>query len=344
MKFRGSSIEYAMELKDLTLAQGVSGCEDEVRELIRADVQDYVDELFEDSLGNLIAIRGRGNRTIMLGAHLDEIGLMIVCIEKDGFLRFRPVGGIDQRVLLTKRVRIGEGQIPGVIGALPPHLDKDQNKVVDLKTMYIDIGSTSKKASEKLVSVGDYAVFDMGYYEDNSKIFAKALDDRVGCFILTELIKRDFPGRVAYLFSVQEEVGLRGASIMSDRLTPDVFISVEATGSGDYPDKDSEPGRPRLGEGPAITVTDRSLIVPQDLVDLMVDCAEKRGIPYQFKRPMIGGTDAGRISISREGVKCGVVAVPVRYIHSPIGCVLKKDIEATTKLLVELVHRLLGDK
>ncbi|RKX69050.1 M42 family peptidase [candidate division WOR-3 bacterium] len=330
-----------MGFKDLVNAFGVSGCEDEVREMIRREIEVYADKLMVDKVGNLIAIKGEG-KEMMLGAHMDEVGLMVVGYEKDGKLKFQPVGGIDPRVLLAQRVVIGKERIPGVIGATPPHLTKDRDKVVKVESLSIDIGVRSKAEAENLVSLGEYVSFEPYYHENDQFIFGKAFDDRIGCQILIDLIKKSFPGRIIFLFTTQEELGLRGVRAIKERFHPDLFLAVEATGAADFP-SDKEPGRPRLGDGPAITIADRSLIVPQEVVDLLVTAARSNRIPYQFKQPLIGGTDAGEVSTAQTGIKAGVVAVPVRYIHSPVGMVKKSDISNTRKLLEVTIKKFMEE-
>jgi endoglucanase len=247
-------------------------------------------------------------------------------------------------VLLAKKVRIGKDKIPGVIGATPPHLlkEKERDKVCEIDSLYIDIGVSDKEEAVKYVTIGDYVEFDTQYHDDGTTVFAKALDDRIGCAILIRLLKKGLPSGVVLLFSVQEEVGLRGAKVVAEQFEPELFISVEATGAGDFPTVDGEPGWPRSGSGPAITVADRSLIVPQEIINLLVDAAETANVPYQFKRPLIGGTDAGMVSIAKAGIKAGVVSVPVRYIHSPIGTVKTADIDNTEALLSRFVMKVAG--
>ena len=329
-------------LKELSEARGVSGHETAVRQIILDAIKDSVDEHRVDALGNLIAMKkgaGKRRRKVMVAAHMDEVGLMIMHIEKDGSLRFRPVGGIDDRVLLAKKVLIGDNKVPGVIGSKPVHLlePKQRQQVVRVAEMSIDIGASSKEEADRLVKVGDYATFDIAFSDLGGGLRAvkgKAFDDRAGCAVLIELLKESPKAFDLYAaFTVQEEVGLRGAKVAGYAIAPDVAFVLEGTVCDDMPKKKDISPTTTVGSGPAITVMDRSVIADPRLVDLLVKTAEENGIPYQFKQPNMGGTDAGAIHLTRAGVPSAVVAVPARYIHSPVCLLSLNDLDNTVRLM-----------
>lgn len=334
-----------MHLRELSEAFGVSGCEDEVREVIIEAIKDHVDESRVDSIGNLIALKkGTGEvggglasplLKVMLAAHMDEVGLMITHIEKDGSLRFRPVGSFDDHILLAKAVRIGEKRVPGVIGVKPFHLLKkeERKKVIKVEEMALDIGATSKEEADKAVNIGDYAAFATRFVELGSTVKGKAFDDRAGCAVLVELLKERYPFDLYAAFTVQEEVGLRGARVAAYAIKPDLAFVLEGTICDDMPKKRDVSPTTEMGKGPAITIMDRSFIADRRLVDLLVETAKELDIPYQFKQPGIGGTDAGAIHLSREGVPSATVSVPCRYIHSPACLLSLTDFENTVKLM-----------
>jgi endoglucanase len=328
-------------LKELSEALGVSGHEDDVRKKILGALNGLVDEHRIDALGNLIALKrgtGQAHRKVMVAAHMDEVGLMIVHVEKEGSLRFRPVGGIDPRVLLAKKVLIGQDQVPGVIGVKPIHLleAKAMQQVMPVRELSIDIGASDEDEAKKLVKVGDYAAFDVPFVELGGAwrtVKGKAFDDRAGCAVLLELLRETYSFDLYAAFTVQEEVGLRGARVAAYSVAPDLAFALEGTICDDLPkDKDVSPTT-RLGAGPAITVMDRSVIADRRLVQLLVDTAEQNGIPYQFKQPGLGGTDAGAIHLTREGVPSISVAVPARNIHAPVSVLSLNDLDNTTRLM-----------
>jgi endoglucanase len=328
-------------LKELSEARGVSGNESAVRQIILDAIKDTVDEHRVDALGNLIAFKkgtARNRRKVMVAAHMDEIGLMIVLIEREGSLRFRPVGGIDDRVLLAKKVLIGDDKVPGVIGSKPVHLlePKQRQQVVRVAEMTIDIGASSKEEAERLVKVGDYATFDIAFAELGGGLRAvkgKAFDDRAGCAVLIELLKERYPFDLYAAFTVQEEVGLRGAKVAGYSIAPDVAFVLEGTVCDDMPKKKDVSPTTAVGLGPAITVMDRSVIADPRLVDLLARTATENGIPYQFKQPNMGSTDAGAIHLTQAGVPSAVVAVPSRYIHSPVTLLSLNDLDNEVRLM-----------
>jgi putative aminopeptidase FrvX len=336
--------------KELSEAFGVSGCEDEVRGIIIEAIKEHVDEVRVDSMGNLIALKrgtGESKLKVMVAAHMDEVGLMITHIDEEtGALRFRPVGGIDDRILLSKVVLIGNDRLPGVIGVKPVHLLKDEERrqVVKVEQMTIDIGAKTKEEAEKAVKIGDYAVFATSFRqltEDGLRtVKGKAFDDRAGCAVLIEVLKQRYPFDLYPVFTVQEEVGLRGARVAAYAVEPDAAFVLEGTICDDLPKKKDVSPTTRLGAGPAITIMDRSFIADRGLVKLLVETAEELGIPYQFKQPGLGGTDAGAVHLAKEGIPSVAVSVPCRYIHSPVCLLSLNDLENTVCLMKAALGRL----
>ena len=325
-----------MLLARLSEARGVSGDEAAVRELILEEVRPYIDAYRIDSLGNLLVVKGRNKPgpRVMLAAHMDEVGLMITRVEKNGLLRFAKVGGIDDRLLIGKRVRVGPDGVPGVIGGKPIHLDKKAGSVTPADDLVIDIGATSREEAEKLVRPGHYATFDTAFGEFGQGCWkGKAFDDRAGCALLIELLRGEYDFPLYGAFTVQEEVGLRGAATAAYAIAPDLAVVLEGTTCADIPEAKPHGQSTRLGHGPAITAMDRTHIPPRWLVDRLAAAAERRGIPYQWKRTTFGGTDAGRIHLTRAGVPSAVVSVPCRYIHSPCAVMSQSDFRGAQELV-----------
>ena len=339
-------------LRELSEARGVSGHEGEVRTLIFGKIRNLVDEYRVDALGNLITLRKARvhadrpvPKKVMLAAHMDEIGLMITEVAKNGLLRFSPVGGIDPRLMLAQKVLVGDKKIPGVVGVKPIHHLKpeDMKQILRHDQLGIDIGATSESQAEGQARVGDYATFDTAYEELGEVAKGKAFDDRAGCAVLIELLKADYPFDLYAVFTVQEEVGLRGSRVAAYAVEPDCAIALEGTVCDDLPKKKDISPTTRLGAGPAITVMDHTFIAHQGMLRHIVNVAEKNGIPYQFKQPGIGGTDAGAIHTAKEGVPSVTVAVPCRYIHSPVLLLSLKDLENTVALVRETLRTLTAD-
>lgn len=330
-------------LRRLTEANGVSGNEDEVRDIIKEEILPSVDKVYIDGIGNLIGYKkgkAKDAKRIMLCAHMDEVGFIITSIGDNGMLKFKPVGGIDPRVLVSKRVLIGKDRIPGVLGIKAIHLQEPSERVnaVKVDQMYIDIGVKSKEEAEKLVKLGDYAIFDSHMVEfGDNKIKAKALDDRVGCLALIEALKGEYDHDIYACFTVQEEVGLRGAGVAGYHVQPDIALIVEGTTCSDVSGVDEHMFSTVLGAGPAITIMDGSSISNKDLVEALKDVAEEKNIPYQLKKGTTGGNDAGSIHTSKAGVATCVVSVPCRYIHSPSSVMDMDDFKNTIELVKEFV-------
>ena len=336
-------------IEKLSNAFGVSGYEHEVREIIKKEIKGYVDKIETDPLGNLIAIKNfqaKGPK-IMLNAHMDEVGLIVDYIDESGFLRFKKVGGIDDRVLAGKRVLLRvnkEKFIPGVVGIKAIHLQRtkeEEERVIEAQNLYIDIGAKNKNEAEKIVSLGTPAVFKTSFQKINSNTFiGKAFDDRLGCALIAELLKNNYKNPIIALFTVQEEIGLRGSAVGTYKYKPDISITIEGTISADLPEVPEHLKCTRIGSGPVITIKDSGTITDHALRERLVQTARKNKIPYQFKQVIAGGTDAYRIQTSDSGVKVLTVAVPVRYIHSPVSLFKEEDYNNTLKLLDRFIKTL----
>ena len=343
------SMKLVEALEKLSNANGVTGREGEVRELMKQYLKPYVDETREDRLGNLIAFK-KGNKdapTVMLAAHMDEVGLMIKNIKKKGFLQFAKVGGIDDRVLLAQKVIVhtDKGPLTGVTGSKPVHIQKEEErkKVIDADRLFIDVGAKDKNEAEKMgVQVGDVVSFDTKFVQiGENVVLGKALDDRVGCVMMVETLRRlqKVDCNVYAVGTIQEEVGLRGATIAAFQVAPDVCIVLETTVAGDMPGVEEGKAPAKMGEGPVITVADAGLIAHPKVLRLLIDSAKENKIPYQLETGIRGSTDAARISLSREGVPSGVISVATRYIHSPAAILNLDDAEKTVKLAVAAIEK-----
>lgn len=340
-----------MLLQKLSDARGVSGHEEEVRAILLEEIRGRVDACRIDSMGNLIALKkgtGASALRVLVAAHMDEVGLMITAAEDSGVLRFAKVGGIDDRVLPARVVLIGARRVPGVIGVKPVHLLEkgERDRVTESRQLSIDVGAAGKAEAEKLAPRGEVAVFASEFRTITEAstgrriVQGKAFDDRAGCAILADLLQERFPFDLVAAFTVQEEVGLRGARVAAWAEKPDAAVVLECTGANEVPTtRDASPST-RLGAGPAITLRDSSFIADPRLVELFSAAAREKGIPHQFKQPNIGGTDAGAIHVVRDGVPSLTVAVPARYIHSPAAMLDLADFENTTALAREALHRL----
>lgn len=334
-------------LRSLSEAMGVSGAEGEVRQLIVDLISPHADDLHTDVLGNTIALKrgtARGSRLkVMVAAHMDEVGLMVVGHEKDGMLRVAAVGGLDPRILPGKRVLVGPRKRPGVIGVKPIHLLKGDgaNKATEIKDLRVDIGLDSKKAVSAKVKLGDRIGFATDWIDMGPTVRGKAFDDRVGCAVLVHLLQGErFPFDLYAAFTVQEEVGLRGAQTAAHQIAPDAGFAFEGTICDDLPKEEDISSTTILGKGPALSVMDRSVICDRRLNRLLANTASELGIPYQFKQPGIGGTDAGAINRTLTGVPVAILSVPCRYIHGPVAILNKQDYRNARKLARAALERL----
>lgn len=322
-------------IKKLAQTYGPSGNEKKVADAIIEMVKGKVDEIRTDPLGNLICVKkGNGSgKKIMLAAHMDEIGVIVSYIDDKGFLRFSNIGGLPPLVILGQRVVFENG----TIGVIWYEEDIDDMKNVRIDKMYIDISAGSVQEAEKLVKIGDMAVFAGDTVKQSGRVISKALDDRIGCAVLVQLAlnapKTD--NEIYYVFTTQEEVGLRGARTAAFGIIPDMALAIDVCCTGDTPG--CKHMAVRLGEGPAIKIKDRSVIAHPEVKDRLIDAAKKNNIPYQMEIMLRGGTDAGSIHITAGGIPSGGVSIPARYVHNTAETVDIKDVENAVKLLESFV-------
>lgn len=332
-------------LKELCLINGTSGDEGKVRDYIITQINDYC-EYSVDNLGSIIAYK-KGKKApkqkISINAHMDEVGFIVTGITDDGYLRFASVGGIDCRVCLDRIVTVGKKAVKGVIGDKAFHLlsSDEKDKCPSFDDLLIDIGATSKDEAEQYVSLGDFAYFDCDYVElGNGYIKAKALDDRIGCMLMVELIKSELEYDTVFCFNVQEEVGLRGSKCTSYAVDADIAIVLESTTAADL---DGVSGANRvcvLGDGPVISFMDNRTIYDRELFELGFTVAKENNIPAQTKTAVAGGNDAGAIQTSGDGARVMAISLPTRYIHSGASVVKASDIDETRRLLKALLPKL----
>lgn len=317
-------------IKKLTEPYGPSGNEEQIRAILRAEVEPHADELRTDAMGSLIAVkRGRGGgKRVMLSAHMDEIGLIVSYVDDKGFLRAQPVGGVNPLTLWGGRVQFADGQV----GVIAPEKGDEFRKDPDISKVYIDIGATSREEAQG--RLGQAAGFMRPFVDLGKRVVAKAMDDRIACAILVETLRQlaDTPHEVYFVFTVQEEVGLRGARTSAYGLDPEVGIAVDVTGAGDTPEAHTL--AMKLGGGPCVKVMDGGMLAHPGLKDLLIRTAEENGIPYQLEVLPRGTTDATAIQSTRAGVPAGCISVACRYVHSPSEMVDIDDVTNAVRLLV----------
>ncbi len=333
-----------MLLKELSEAIGVSGKEDAVRKVILDAIKDHATDIRIDPLGSITALKKGtqdGTPRVMLAAHMDEIGFMVMGFDGDGLIRFTNVGGVDDRILPGLRVKVGDKGVPGVIVWTPIHKNRDQN-VIKMSNLRIDIGASSKDDASGSVKRGDRIAFDSYYAELSERVVrGKAFDDRVGCSLLVDVLQDGpYPVDVLAAFTVQEEIGLRGSKVAAQTLQPDAAFALEGAPTQDIPNPTAEPDDAdepnpiaRMGGGPVITVMDRSMITDPRLLRFLRDTAKSNDIPYQHKTALGGGTDAGRIHQTNAGIPSAVISVPCRYIHSPTALLHRDDYDNALRLI-----------
>ncbi len=314
-------------LKRLTEAFGASGYENDVRDIILEEIRQHCSEFKIDSMGNIVVFKKskkQNEKTILLSAHMDEVGFIVTDITDEGYLKFDTVGGIDSRILISKRVTVNGHK--GVIGLKPIHLTTKEERKKTPKTdeLFVDIGCNSKAEAERIVTKGDYFGFDSDYVEFGNMIKAKALDDRLGCAIMIDILKCEWDVNLVCTFTVQEEVGLRGARVAVYGINPDYALVIEGTTCNDMTGISENLRVTKSGNGVAISILDSASKANNDMVKMLVNSAESREIKYQFKASTAGGNDAGAIHMANGGIKTATVSVPCRYIHSPV-CVMHKE-------------------
>lgn len=333
----------------LSLINGPSGYEARVADAIKKELEGTGCEILPDRVGNVIAVvRGKNKeKKLMISAHMDEVGFMINRIDEDGYLHFSCVGGIDDKVLCGRRVVIltDAGDVPGVIASKPIHLQtaKERAETTPKDKMYIDIGASDKEDAEKYVAVGDFGTFESDFVEfgrDKTRIKGKALDDRLGCVIMIELIRTLAKNKLGYdvyfSFSTREEIGLSGAVVAANEISPDLAIVLETTAIADIADVDEDKRVASVGGGGVLSVADRGTIYNREFFDLALEAAKKKGVKCQVKRYVSGGNDAKSIHQSGSGVRCIALSAPTRYLHSA-ACVIDKSDMTSMKDHVEAI-------
>lgn len=325
-------------IKKLVETTSPSGYESQIRAVVRQEVEPYADEVRVDALGNLIVRKGQrapDGLKIMLAAHIDEIGIIVTHVDAEGFVRFTTLGGVRPHTCVGGRVRFLNG-LSGVIYMEPPD---DLTKLPTFDQLYIDLGLTSSQNAP--VKVGDVAAFDRPFLDMGDRIVAKSLDDRIGAVVLIEALRqlKQTPHELYFVFSVQEEVGVRGATTAAFGVDPDLGLAVDVTGTGDTPRRSKVRMQVSLGKGPAIKVRDGGMLADPRVIDWMVRTAEAQGLPYQLEILEGGSTDARAMQLTRAGVPAGCLSIPSRYIHSPSEMVDYNDVQQAVQLMLALISQ-----
>jgi len=333
--------EDKLILENYSNALGGGGDEKEIRELIYKDIKEYAKNIKIDPLGNLQGVQNKKtDKFILLTAHMDEVALIVEKIESSGLISFKSLGGFVEKILPGTNVVVGKDKIPGIIGLKSYHIMSQSERETSptIKNLFIDIGASSDK--EVNCKPGDIIYFTSKFFEQNDCYFGKAFDDRAGCSAITSILKdNEAKLSIAFSYNTQEEVGLRGGAVCAWNFENIVFnLNLEGTTCSDRDlDKNYSPST-ELNKGPAITIMDRTSIANRKLLEFVCDIAEKNSIPYQFKQTVTGGTDAGYIHKTKEGIPSITLSVPVRYIHSPWGIISKYDYENYIKLAKLIVN------
>lgn len=335
-------------LKRLSGEIAVSGRESEIREFIKREIEPYCDRVYTDKIGNLYAEK-KGKKSsknsVMVAAHVDEVGFIITSICDSGLLKFETVGGIDLRLLPSKNVTIctKNGLISGVTGIVPMHLisGEEKSRVKDASSLYIDIGAFSKKEAEALVCLGDVGVIDGKFKEmGEGKILSRALDNRCGCAVLINLLKSDAEYDFTAVFTVQEEIGCRGAQVAAQSLNPDIALILDTTTACDINGISDDSSVCNHGCGGVVSFMDRGCLYDRELYSLLLNTAKENSIPVQTKRAVAGANDSSSIHKAAGGVRCASLCLPCRYLHSGICMIDKKDLESTFNLASAVLPRL----
>jgi endoglucanase len=334
-------------LEKLSNAHGVSGYEGNIRKIIEEEVGPYVDEINTDKMGNLIATKKGGKPVVMLAAHMDEIGLMVKYVDDKGFARFTTTGGWFDQTLLNQRMILHteNGPLYGVLGSKPPHAmkEEDKKKVIKAEDMFIDAGAKNKEDAENMgMKTGTPVTSDIDFKSlGNDLVTGKAFDNRAGCVMLIEALSmmKNVKATVHAVFTVQEEVGLKGAKTSAFRLNPDVALATDVTITGDHPGIEKKDSSIEMGKGPSITVSDadgRGIIVPESVLKWLKEAA--KNIPYQLEVGSGGTTDATAIHLTKEGIPTGVISMPTRYIHTPVSVLSMGDLEKSAELIARALE------
>ncbi|HDS58787.1 MAG TPA: M42 family peptidase [Thermoplasmatales archaeon] len=340
--------ELTSFLQRLSQAPGISGHEDSVRAIVSEALEEHVDDIRFDKLGNLIATRNGSESAVMVAAHLDEIGLMVKHVDDKGFIRFVKFGGWFDQTLLNNRVVVHapRGDVYGVIGSKPPHIMKseEKKKTVKAEDMFIDVGIQDRQEADALgIRPGTPITLDRSLVTlQGHRVCGKALDDRAGVAMMVEAVRQTAAEVTVYAVgTVQEEVGLKGARTSAFGLDPDAALVSETAVAGDHPGIEEKDAALKLGEGPALTVTDasgRGLIASPSIMRWLEDTARQHDIPYQLEVSSGGTTDATAIHLTRAGVPCGVVSVPTRYLHSGVEVLDLRDLQSGARLMARALE------
>ena len=335
-------------LKQLCALDGVPGYEDEVREFIEKEVKAYADEMIVDAVGNLLVFKKGAKprkRPLMMVAHMDEVGFLVKDITSDGMLKLATAGSIDPRVLIGRRMKVGADKIPGIISLKAIHLTTPEERKVapGIGSLYIDIGCTKKEQAEELVMRGDPAMFDSKFLEFGVDcVKAKAIDDRIGCAVMLQLLKQDLPYDTYFAFVVAEEIGSRGATVAAQRVAPGCVVAIEGTTAADMPDVAPHKQSTAQRQGAVVSLMDKGTVYNREFREQVLAEADAQGVKWQYRKSANGGTDA------RVGTTCGSAAIafglaaPVRYIHCACNVAYLPDLEEVRKL-AEIVIKEAGE-
>ena len=347
------SFEKEIKLvEELCMTPGISAHEENIAGILERELKDVADEIEIDAMGNFIATKKGSSKKgpkVMLAAHMDEIGLMVRYIDDNGFIRFSTVGGVNDQMLMNQTVVIHSrnGDFTGVIGSKPPHVTKPEKKkkVVPFDEMFIDIGAKDKEQVEEMVRIGDPITFKTWFEAfPNNLVMCKALADRLSYFVMTDVLNRiDSKATVYGVGTTQEEVGLKGAKVVSYKLNPDMAFALDVTLSGDHPGIKPDEAPVVIGKGPALIVIDasgRGIMTPKCILDLLTNVGDEKDIPYQLEVSDAGTTDGTSIHLTREGIPTGVLSVPTRYIHTTVSVASLDDVESTIQLITEVINGL----
>jgi len=326
-------------IKELTESYGPSGREEEVQKVVLKHLEGHIDGYKYDPVGNLLVWkRGKEDKEILFDAHIDEIGLVVTNIDDKGFLRVEPVGGVSPYTYVGHRVKFPKAT--GVVyyeGETPDEQKKNLSSL-SFDVLFVDIGASDRREAEKLVSIGTFGVYDSYFYKNGNFLTSKSMDDRIGCAVLVEVFKnlKDPKHTVIGSFSVQEEIGLVGASVSAYSFSPQVCIAVDVTDSADHP-KGLKRHSMALGKGPAIKIKDKMSISHRHVVEMLEQAAQKANVPYQKEVLTFGGTNAATLQRTKEGIPSATLSIPTRYLHSPSETVSLSDVEGAVELLISLV-------
>lgn len=331
-------------LKKLCDTPGMPGDEGKIKEIVLQELKKHTKDITEDILGNVIArIAGDGPK-LVLDAHMDEVGFMVHHIDNKGFIRVTPAGGMDPRVFYAQRLVVwGKKPLRGVVGSIPPHISKNGNnkEVPEVQDCFIDVGLPADKVHE-LVSVGDLVSFDSELEETEDSVISKAIDDRVGIFVILEALNRKSKLNCDLIISitVQEEAGLRGARVITPVYEPDFVVALEGTVAMDIPGVSDHKSLANIGKGPEIRLMDRYLVAHRPFSFFITDLGDKNGIPTQITVKNAGSTNATAMQVTGKGSRAAVVSVPTRYLHSPSSIAYKSDIDHTINLIAKLIENI----